>query len=62
MFFVIMETGHPRLVLMTSAVDLMTMRMWEVGAVGFEPTTSWSQTMRAKPLRHAPSVRIIAGK
>ncbi len=26
-----------------------------VGAVGFEPTTSWSQTMRAQPLRHAPS-------
>ena len=25
-----------------------------VGVVGFEPTASWSQTMRAKPLRHTP--------
>ena len=25
-----------------------------VGAVGLEPTTSWSQTMRASQLRHAP--------
>ena len=31
----------------------------KLGAVGFEPTTSWSQTMRAQPLRHAPERRII---
>ena len=30
-----------------------------IGAVGFEPTASWSQTMRAKPLRHAPDNMII---
>ena len=25
-----------------------------VGVGGFEPPTSWSQTMRANPLRHTP--------
>ena len=28
-----------------------------VGAVGFEPTTSWSQTKRATKLRYAPNYR-----
>jgi hypothetical protein len=32
-----------------------------VGAVGFEPTTSWSQTMRAQPLRHAPFSQLYTG-
>ena len=26
-----------------------------VGAVGFEPTTSWSRTKRATKLRYAPT-------
>ena len=26
-----------------------------VGAIGFEPTTSWSQTRRATGLRYAPT-------
>ena len=37
-----------------------------VGAIGFEPTTSWSQTRRATGLRYAPTViresQIIRGK
>ena len=28
-----------------------------VGAIGFEPTTSWSQTRRATGLRYAPTVK-----
>ncbi len=27
-----------------------------VGAAGFEPATSWSQTMRASQLCHAPGI------
>ena len=30
-----------------------------VGAVGFEPTTSWSRTKRATKLRYAPTIFII---
>ncbi len=30
-----------------------------VGAVGFEPTTSWSRTKRATKLRYAPTLPII---
>jgi hypothetical protein len=30
-----------------------------VGAIGFEPTTPWSQTMCATKLRHAPPSRFI---
>jgi hypothetical protein len=30
-----------------------------VGAVGFEPTTSWSRTKRATKLRYAPTQPII---
>lgn len=29
-----------------------------VGAVGFEPTTFWSQTRRATKLRYAPPIRL----
>ncbi len=32
-----------------------------VGADGFEPPTSCSQSRRATRLRHAPNVRIVAG-
>jgi hypothetical protein len=30
-----------------------------VGVSGFEPPTSWSQTMRANPLRHTPISKLI---
>ena len=29
-----------------------------VGAIGFEPTTSWSQTRRATGLRYAPKLKL----
>jgi hypothetical protein len=32
-----------------------------VGAVGFEPTTSWSRTKRATKLRYAPTQPITIG-
>ncbi len=41
--------------ILSALLDVLEM----VGAVGFEPTTSWSRTKRATKLRYAPTRPII---
>jgi hypothetical protein len=38
----------------------MVMDVKLVGVGGFEPPTSWSQTMRANPLRHTPISKLTS--
>ena len=40
--------------MLNSATKQISLGRIRIGAEGFEPTTPWSQTMCAKPLRYAP--------
>jgi hypothetical protein len=46
-------------VAVTSAVPAFLCLLEMVGAAGFEPAASWSQTKRAAKLRHAPKAGML---